>query len=177
MSDVESLLAVFIISTIIFISAIYYQKKGTRCNSEDNRCFDGNGKYQYKGRGSDNESIEILLQRISWSAKNGVNNFIFSKSYLISYCSTLGIFLILYCLSKHIPTVYEFILFLLLIFVVTYSITGLFGFHTDRYPFYYIRNNTKRIQSKMGYIEKEPPNPQSNSKIPHRTIIRDVLNS
>ena len=89
---------VLIIATIILCWAAYTIKTESRCPDSNNKsglCFDGNGTYQHKGRGSEDDSVEILLRRIDWLGKNGRNRSVYPLAYVISYFVVLSVFLIL----------------------------------------------------------------------------------
>ena len=169
-------ITVFILFFIIFIIAISFNIKESRCPKEGAVCFDGNGKYQYKGRGHTNESVETLLQRIKWSAKNTQNRLLYSVSYIISFIVLLAVIIILYGYSYYCMVVSELVVLLLAIFIVVFSVFNLFDFHTDRYPQYYIIKNVLRIQKKLGLDNKDPPKPNKKSYVPNRTKIREIFN-
>ena len=57
-------LFIFIILTALFFLVIVYKTNQSRCCPMESKCFDGNGKYQYKGRGHKDESLDVLLSRI-----------------------------------------------------------------------------------------------------------------
>lgn len=139
------------------------------------RCYDGNGKYQYKGRGYKKESVETLLNRIDWLAKNSVNDALYTTSYIIAFATTLAVFFIIYAFSGYILTVWEIVIILFAAFVVSFSIMNLFTFHTDRYRNYYIRKNIDYISKKLRTRIKEPPNPSHKSHMPFRTKVQDIL--
>lgn len=170
----ESIL-IFLLFTFIFFLAISQNKKVSRC-SKGKECYDGNGKYQYKGRGYKEESVDVLLSRIDWLAKNSSNKSLYTTSYIIAYPSLIAVIFILYAFSKYIMNYYELIVVLISIFIICFSILNLFDFHTDRYPSYYIRQNIKYIYSKLDIeYRHEPPNPSCKSSIPHRSKVRDIL--
>lgn len=170
----KSCILVIVIASILFLYTISYKKSGTRSNPDDVESYDGNGVYQYKGRGSDSETIEVLLQRISWAASNGPKKYIFSMAYIIAFVSTIAVFLLLYSCGRNSPNVYEFLLVLLVIYLTTFSILGLFRFHTDRYPYFYIKQNAMRLQQILKCNAGDPPLP-TNQPIPHRTVMRDII--
>ena len=146
-----------------------------RCPYNGGECYDGNGKYQYKGRGCKDESISVLLNRIDWLAKKSVNKSLYTTSYIIAYVLTLGIMITLYATSSYVLSIWEYIILLLVSFIITFSITNLIGFHTDRYPMYYIRNNIEYITDKLDIDVEDPGHPCDDAKVPYRTYIRDKL--
>jgi hypothetical protein len=170
-------LFVFIFFTLLFFLIIDLNKNTSRCNENDKNCYDGNGCYQYKGRGEKNERVEILLSRIDWLAKNSSNKSLYTTSYIISYAIMLAVSVILYAYSNYIVSPWELILFLFSSFIITFSILNLFSFHTDRYNDYYIRENIRYISNQLQIPIFEPPLPSSHSSIPHRTQVQDVLSN
>lgn len=154
---------------------IVYKTNQTRCNSNDSKCFDGNGKYQYKGRGHKSESVETLLSRIDWLAKNSVNDALYTTSYLIAFCITLVTFFIIYATCFIILPALSIILILFASFIVCFSIMNLFDFHTHRFRNYYIRKNVDYIYKKIGKHRHSAPNPSTKSHMPFRTKVQDVL--
>lgn len=170
---------VFIILTVVFIYAMGYQKRGTRCpepleDTKDQVCFDGNGKSQRRGRGHDDESVETLLNRIAWGAKHAQTHYLYSMSYIIAYAIMLGVVALV---LQRCPTVYEMVMIIAGAFLITFSVFTLFNFHTDRYPLYYIRENVGRIKEKLKLDTtfKNPGKPIHDNRIPFRTFVQDKL--
>lgn len=170
-----SQLFVFIIFTLIFILVIGENVNITRCPYEGGKCFDGNGKYQYKGRGCKDESVQILLNRIDWNVKNFENNPLYTTAYIISYAVLITIIFILYGYSKYLVSVWEMVFLLFGVFIIVFSILNLFNFHTNRYPLYYMRENIKYISRHLNVKIKEPPKPCDKTNVPHRTYVRDTI--
>ena len=171
------LIIVFIIATIVFFIMIGDNASISRCPYEGGKCFDGNGKYQYKGRGCKDESVGVLLSRIDWIAKNSLNKPLYTTSYIIAYALVLGIMIVFYGISEYVLSVWEYILLLIISYILTFSIINLIDFHTDRYPTYYIRNNLSYISKKLRIeLESDPGHPCDDSKVPDRTYVQDKLN-
>ncbi len=170
------LISVLILATVIFVLIIFENATISRCPYNGGKCFDGNGMYQYKGRGCDHETVHKLLGRIDWLVKNSKNKPLYTSSYIVAYVLTLGILIILYATSYYILSVWEYIIILLAAFVIVFSITNLIDFHTDRYPQYYIRTNVGYIADKLNIDIKDPGKPCHKTYVPYRTKIRDKLN-
>lgn len=171
-----SLFLIFIVATIIFFLMVSENVSISQCPYKNGKCYDGNGKYQYKGRGFKDESVELLLNRIDWLAKNSINKPLYITSYIISYILVLGVMVVLYATSQYILNVCEYVILLLVAYIITFSVTNLIAFHTDKYPTYYIRNNIDYIANKLNIKLKEDPGcPSKHSKVPHRTYIQDKL--
>ena len=169
---------VFIILTLIFIISIGYIKtegKHPGSGHKSEGYFDGNGVSQWKGRGHRKDDVEVLLQRIDWLAKHGDDKNNYTIAYILAYLTTIGVFLVLYGYSGFYPTCWELLVVALTSYLIIFSIDNLLNFHTHRYPYYYIRNNVGIIQDKMNYFKGSPPNPDKNTSVPHRTVIRDVI--
>jgi hypothetical protein len=171
------LITVLIIATVIFVLMIIENATIGRCPYTGGKCFDGNGKYQYKGRGCSDEDVSTLLSRIDWLAKNSSNKPLYTSSYIIAYALSLGVLLLLYASSCYTMDGWEYILILISSFVIVFSITNLINFHTDRYPIFYIRNNIDYIADKLNLKIKDPGRPCKDTYVPHRTKVRDKLNS
>ena len=169
-------LFVLILFTIIFFYVIGINVETTRSHKEGGESYDGNGYYQYKGRGERNENIDILLSRIDWLAKNANNTSFYTVAYLISYAILLAVIFVVYAYSRRLTSPWEMILILFSSYIVTFSILNLFQFHTDKYPQYYIRKNLDYIAKRFGIKLNEPPDPIKHG-VPHRTEIQDVLTS
>lgn len=170
-----SLIFAFIIATIIFITMILENASIDRCPYKGGKCYDGNGKYQYKGRGCKKESIQTLLSRVDWTAKNTLKKPLFAISYIIAYVLILAVSVIMYGSCGYILSVYEYIILLIAAYIITFSVINLINFHTDRYPIYYIRNNISYIVDKLNLELDEEPDHPCNDKLPHRTYIQDKL--
>lgn len=170
------MITVFILSTIIFFFVISENVSISQCPYKNGKCYDGNGRYQYKGRGDETESVKILLSRIDWLAKNSVNKPLYTTSYIIAYVLVLGILVVLYATSEYILNAWEYIILLIVAYIITFSITNLIAFHADRYSTYYIRNNVDYIADKLNLkLKEDPGHPSKYSKLPHRTYIQDKI--
>jgi len=169
------LIFVFILSTLIFVIMILENASIDRCPYKGGKCYDGNGKYQYKGRGCEKESVRTLLSRVDWTAKNTLKKPLFAISYIIAYVLILGLMVVMYGSSKYTFSVYEYVVLLIMAYIITFSLINLINFHTDRYPIYYIRNNISYIADKLNLELDEEPDHPCNDKLPHRTYIQDKL--
>ena len=169
------LVTVVALSTIIFYFVMMDHAEIDRCPYSGGKCFDGNGKYQYKGRGCERESVSRLLSRVDWLAKNSTNKPIYTTSYIIAYALVLGVLITLYATSCYVLNAWEYIIILLASFIIVFSITNLINFHSDRYPTYYIRENISLISNKLNIEISDPPKPCKDTYVPHSTKLRDRL--
>lgn len=165
---------ILILFTIIFFLVIGENVDINRCPYPGGECFDGNGKYQYKGRGCIKEDYPVLLNRIDWLAKNSSNKPLYTTAYILAYSILLAILVINYAFNQCILTSWEIIVYIFAAFVICFSILNLFDFHTDRYPAYYIRQNIEYLSKQLRFKIEEPPHP-CKSKVPDRTKVRDIL--
>ena len=171
-----SLIVVFIIATIIFFWMISENATVSRCPYDGGECYDGNGRDQYKGRGCKDETVKILLSRTDWVAKHILDKPLYTTSYIIAYALVLGILIVMYAISQYVLSVWEYVVLLMVSFIITFSITNLIGFHTDRYPVYYMRNNLGYVAEKLRMkLDRNPDHPCDDAKVPYRTYIRDKL--
>jgi len=168
-------ITIFILFSILFFIMISDNANINRCPYEGGKCYDGNGKYQYKGRGCKDEPVSTLINRIDWLAKNSYNKPLYSVAYIIAYVLALAVLVVLYATSCYVLSVWEYIIILLVAYIITFSLINLIGFHADRYPLYYIRNNISYIADKMNIDLKEPPHPCDDTKVPFRTYVRDKI--
>lgn len=169
------LIILIILSTVIFVSVICDIHKINKYPYHGGDGYDGNGKYQYKGRGCKCEDIDVLLSRIDWLAKNSENKLVYRISYCIAYVISIGLLVFLYVSDCYLLNVWNYAMVLIISFIVAFSITNLLDFHGSRYPNYYIRENCHLISKKLKTRIRSPSNPCYKSKIPHRTCIREML--
>lgn len=159
---------------MLFVYLIGVERSSCRVNDIVPGDYDGNGKYQYGGRGSEDEDVATLLQRIDWIAKNSTHS-IYITSYLISFIILIATIFILMS-QEYLLSLYEMILILASAYIVSFSILNLFAFHSDKYPNYYIRKNVEYLRKQLNlspienFLEKTTTEP-----LPHRTFVDDVL--
>ena len=156
---------------IILILALKSEANDIYKNTLQNKIQGGNGKIHYKGLGTEDESIETLLNRIYWVADSDGRNGKWKRSYIIAFIATL---LIICAIYQRVPTAKEIIILILCIFVTVMAITAFFRFHSDRFAPYYIRRNIKYIQSKLRIENKDPGPPPKKISPPDYTVL-DVL--
>ena len=169
------LVLVLIIAAAIFVVAILDNRTTSYCPYSGGECYDGNGKYLYKGRGYKKESVEELLSRIDWLAKNSKNKLVFTSSYIIAFPISLAILIVLYGYNGYCLSAIEYIMILMIVFIVVFSTANLFDFHNERYSAYYIRKNVEYIADKLNVDINTPNRPHHKSCVPHRTKVRDKL--
>ncbi len=169
------LIIVLLIAIALFIVAVVENRKMSYRPYPGGVYGEGNGKYQYKGRGYKKESVAELLSRIDWLAANSSNKSVYTTAYIMAFPISLAVLVLLYAYNKYCMSAIEYILILIVIYTVIFSITNLIDFHNDRYSIYYIRNNIKYIADKLDVDIDEPKHPHPKSCVPHRTIIKDTI--
>lgn len=168
-------LFILLFLTALFIIVIDINKKHSKSNDKIDGEFDGNSNYQYKGRGTQDENIQTLINRIDWLAKNSQCKSFYTTSYIMTFVIVLAIIYVPYSYSGYIISAWELILFTIIVFIIIFSVLNLFDFHIDRYNNYYIRQNIEYIRAKLSLEYIDPGLPKTNH-IPHRTKVADILN-
>ena len=166
---------VFILLTIVFLVAVSENSDQMNCPYPGGKCYNGNGKHQYKGRGSNKDSVSTLLSRIDWIGKKGAQYNGYAISFMTAYIILIGIMLVMYGCSEYMLSPWEIIVLILAIYLILFSIGNFMDFHGHRYPMYYLRNNSNLIAKKLGLKLKTKVSKPTCSGVPHRTIVRDVL--
>ena len=123
---------------------------------EDRNWEDGNGPLYYKARGSKNDSVEVLLDRIQWSTYLHKRANIWQRAFIIALIITLLIFLIvLLPLNKWcLPYPGYIILVLIVSWLVILMGYSYFYTHGDIYNDYYVYRNVELLREKMNVVGK-----------------------
>ena len=166
-----------VVALIILIVVIRYilknQVKELRTDGSQ-PARDGNGSLYYVGRGSEHESVEILLQRIGWSAYLTRRTSNWERPFLV----TVFIVLILTLVQSFqdgqwkMPSVPSLITTGVIVFFVIFMAGSFFFTHGDIYSDFNVRNNTKLIAEKLELdvnFEEPPPIPINGP--PDRTLV------
>lgn len=168
---------VHIITLIVIAIVIHFvlknQAKELRTDGEQPSA-DGNGRLYYLGRGSDKDSIEILLKRTYWSAYLFRRTSNWERSMLMSLF-VLFIHTLVISFRKgswKLPVISDLIITGIIIFFGVYFYTGFNYVHGDIFNDYNVRNNTKLVADKMGLdidFTSDPPKPLVGP--PDRTLV------
>jgi len=157
---------ILIIILLIVIALIIIRVLHVRLNNEhdghpdqDRQVADGNGDVYYKARGHEQESIEMLLNRIDWGT--GTEKRI-SWWVRILLPTIIAILLVVILILRRIPTIVEVIMFLVIIFVVFFAMRQYTYIHGDIYRDAYIRHDVNIIRDKLGLKSGEPDEPIDN---------------
>jgi len=149
------------------------QKTKSRCNKTASICRDGDGMYQYKGRGSDKDNISVLLGRIIWLAGHHDKTFTYHTSFTTSTFISIGLLALMMAFGIDFSAPFLLSIFLL-VFLMIFSMQSLHDFHTARYSHYYTKFNARKVLEKLKLKEVKAP-PPTVEEIPHRTVIRTFL--
>lgn len=150
------LIIVIVVCLLILAVAIQSEANDIYRNRRDARVQGGNGKIHYKGLGTEEESVETLLNRVYWVADSDGRNSKWKRAYIIAFIATA---LIICAIFRRVPSAQECILLLLCIFITVMAASGFFRFHSDRFAPYYIRRNIKFVQAKLNLASRDPGPP------------------
>lgn len=120
---------------------------------------EGNGECYYKSRGNDDDSVEMLLNRIDWNTD-------FHKCYefwpRVLLPTIISVILISLMIYRKLPPISHLILMVIIIFIVFYATFQYMYTHGDIYRDSYVRDNVNRIRDKLNLPAGEPSDPQDN---------------
>jgi len=171
------MIAGFILTLLIIFLILWYaiqsEADDIYRNPSNKNLAGGNGNIHYKGLGSDEESIDKLLNRIYWTATADDRNNKWKRAYIIATIATLMIIVLIY---RTRPSAKDIVLILIIIFIVCYAVFSFFKFHSDRFAPYYIRDDVIKIRNKLKLGNpKDPGNPSPNAKIPSYNLLSKLL--
>lgn len=128
---------------------------------------DGNAENYYYGRGSPQDSVSELLDRIDWSTYLEYRLSILQRLFIPIVISVL--FIMVFVMNK-VPTPGKTILLFLSIFVPAYATHQLYYIHGDVYNDYYIKRNVELIREKLGLKKGKVEKPRDDN-IPDRVNV------
>ncbi len=159
---------IILIIIILIIIYIVFISQPIELKGDDTRMHeDGNGTIFYKGRGSEDESVEELLNRIEWSSYLFKRTSLIDRTLLISITLTIVIILLIF---RSLPKPTDIVLLIIVIFVIIFAIINFFYVHGDIYNDYYIKNNVHLIRDKLNLHRSDPDAPLENN-IPNRFAV------
>lgn len=161
---------VIILLLFILLFALKREKEEIYCHGSLTKNIGGNGKIHYKGRGSKDETVSQLLDRIYWVSTSGLRHSKWPRSYFIALFSTL---IISFLIFNQFPDSTQIIISIIIIFLVSLSCFGFFSFHEERFTPYYIRQNIHLIRRKLGLKGASPLEPKT--KPPSYTELSNLL--
>jgi len=127
---------------------------------------DGNGTATYYGRGSREDSVQELLDRIDW-ASYGEKRTTRWTNYAI--LTIIAAFLVCILVMKKIPRPENIVILLVVIFIPFYAGHQLQYVHGDIYNDYYIKRNVELLRKKLGTEKGQIGNPKSEA--PRRALV------
>ena len=149
----------YIVIIIVVVGVIWLtfnvHKRELRTNGEYDS-VDGNGESHYLGRGDKSESIEVLLNRIQWSAYLERRTSFWARAVI---ATVIIVILIMFLVYRDLPKPTDIVIMLFVVFIPLYAINSFFYVHSDMYNDFYIKNNASLIQDKLGLHYSEPPEP------------------
>ena len=166
------LIIIVIILVCVLVLAIKAECHDIYWNRKIPETQGGNGKIHYKGLGTEEETIETLLNRIYWVADSDGRNGKWKRSYIIAFISTL---LIICAIYHRVPSAQDLILLVLCIFITVMASSAFFRFHSDRFAPYYIRRNVRFIQAKMNLTNQKPGPPPESVQRPEYVVLDTLL--
>jgi len=141
-----------------------HQIEELRSDGTERESADGNGSIYFFGRGSQDDSIETLLKRISWSAYLFRRTSNWERVFIMTVIATFLLTLITsYQNGKwKMPSAPTMIITGVIIFFVVFFTEGFLFVHGDVYSAYYIRQNAHLLAGKLNLpidFSRDPPNP------------------
>ncbi len=122
--------------------AVASEHKDMYSNGDSKLIGDGHGKYYYKGKKDDKDTVETLLDKINILADTSKNTVKWRRCLILGTVSALIVSLLTF---NRFPTGKQFFMILLPIFGTFYASFNYYEYHYDRYPREYIHENTKQI--------------------------------
>jgi hypothetical protein len=160
-------LIILIIMVIVIVHVRKQQKLETRGDGLGGRkAADGNGTSTYYGRGSHEDTVEELLNRIDWASYLPKRITLWYKVFTITIVITL--FIVLLVLRK-LPSPSKLIILMITIFVPIYAMSQFYYVHGEIYNDYYIKDNVQLLRGKLHLKAGSPGEPLI--AVPNRTSV------
>lgn len=156
-----------IILIIIVVAILLYIKKDQirQLRTDGNqKSSDGNGSLYFLGRGSDQDDIETLLHRISWSAYLRKRTERWQRVFIITFFVVLILTVLIFDHQER--TVPKLVAIGVVVFFCVYMLENFMYIHGDIYNDANIRGNAKLIAKKLNLdvkFDQDPPKPQSEA--------------
>ena len=159
---------IFLLIIVIIIIFIIFSSQGEELRGGHNERpkSDGNGEIFYLGRGSENDSVATLVDRIEWAAYLEKRTTYWQRVIVMTFVITL---LIILLVMRGLPKPGAIVLMFFVIFIPIYAVHQLFYVHGDVYNDYYIKTNAELLRDKLNLDRNEPPPPADN--IPDRPFV------
>lgn len=164
---------VYIIIAAIVVYA-YYQQYNERNGPPPGSDYqkEGNGAPYYKGRGSEGDSVETLLNRIDWISRTERRLTIWTRMVFPAILATVVISLLVFKVKGKFPSSTDFVIMLVTVYLSSTLFHSFFYVHGDYYPAAYLRTNTILIRSKLNLppAKSDPGNPLTDD-VPDRVYL------
>jgi len=158
----------YIIIIIIVIILLFIVIKHQGCELKGENGNDGDGTATRLSRGSEDDSIEELLNRLDWSSNLNERTSI-NERYFV--CSIIVVILIIIIVYQGLPKPGMIIILFIIIFLPFYAFYNYFYVHGDIYNNYYIKKNVDILRSKLD-VEAGIPSEPKNDNIPTEEDVR-----
>lgn len=171
---INNKLAYIIIIVILIILLVYtarIKSRETKGSGIPGRKYgDGNGESYYYGRGSKDDNVEDLLNRIDWSTYLNRRVTRWARIFMIV---TIIVFMVIVLVMRKFPHPAMFIFLFLVVFIPIYATSQCDYIHGDVYNDYYIKHNVDLIREKLNFKARHPKKP--TEKIPTRNTVTNPL--
>lgn len=135
---------VLIIFSILLIYATKMEYSDLFCSTNKGKqiCKSGNGVAYREGKPSPNDSVDVLLQKISYSSIYETNSVKWRRCLILSVVITLVLFFLLF---SRLPTGREFLICVLIIYFTMYLMLSFYQSQVAKYA-------VKQILTSIKYI-------------------------
>ena len=160
---------IIIIVVVVVLVYVYRQQKLETRGEGLHGCKpgDGNGTSTYYGRGSKEDSVEELLNRIDWASYLPKRITLWYKVLVMSLIITV---LVMLLVSRKLLTPSRLITLFVCVFIPIYAMSQFYYVHGEIYNDYYIKNNVDLLRQKLHAKAAHPPHP-TNPNPPPRTSV------
>ena len=160
------IIVIVVTAIIVWIYfAQYEERNGPPPGSDFSK--EGNGCIYYKGRGSEDDSVAVLLDRLEWLSRLERRITWWQRMVIPTAIVTVLVILIVF---RGLPTPTQIILLIIVIFLPFILFHAFYHTHGDYYMFYYVRKDTQLIRDKLKLVKGIAPDPTSDD-IPDRVFL------
>lgn len=162
-------LIIVILVIVVLVHVRQQQKLETRGDGLGGRkAADGNGTTTYYARGSKDDSVEELLDRIDWASYLPKRITLWYKVVVISLVITV---LVMLLVSRKLLHPAKLITLFLCVFIPIYAMSQFYYVHGEIYNDYYIKNNVELLRQKLHVEARHPSKPKSDLPPPRTTVM------
>lgn len=161
-------LIILVIVIIVLLHVRQQQKLETRGDGIHGRKgADGNGTSTYYGRGSHEDSIKELFDRIDWASYLPKRITLWYKVVIMSLVISIFVMLLV---NRKLLAPSKLITLFVVVFIPIYAMSQFYYVHGEIYNDYYIKHNVDLLRLKLHLGADHPPTPRSAIP-PHRTSV------